>query len=308
MLIRTHFSGVSVGTEFALIRNKISWGPYPLCTGYQSTGVIEQLGSEVEGYHLGDKVYVRGGDQMSLNDGTAVSMVSGTHSSHILRKVNTAHAFERLPEGVDMATASLFVMPSVGYAGVEMAQPGMGDIVVIYGCGMIGLGALAACAQRGCEVIAVDVNDKALKMAKIFGASHLINAKQQNVAEEVLKIAPAGADVVFECTGIVACVNPAIELCRGLGSFVWQGNYGDKPVPLNFGAAHVRRLKMFFPCDDGLFPCRRGVLKQMASGSLPWEKTITHRIDYTQAPGLYQELNHGLSDAMGMVINWEKAV
>ena len=40
VLIRTCYSGVSVGTEFALIRNKISWGPYPLCTGYQATGIV----------------------------------------------------------------------------------------------------------------------------------------------------------------------------------------------------------------------------------------------------------------------------
>jgi len=39
----------SVPTEFALVRNKISWGPYPLCTGYQGTGVIEAVGAEVEG-------------------------------------------------------------------------------------------------------------------------------------------------------------------------------------------------------------------------------------------------------------------
>ena len=44
VLIRTACSGVSVGTEFALIRNKISWGPYPLCTGYMGTGFIEKVG------------------------------------------------------------------------------------------------------------------------------------------------------------------------------------------------------------------------------------------------------------------------
>ena len=39
--VRTHFTGVSRGTEFALIRNKISWGPYPLCTGYMGTGAMD---------------------------------------------------------------------------------------------------------------------------------------------------------------------------------------------------------------------------------------------------------------------------
>ena len=41
VVIRALYTGVSIGTEFALIRNKLSWGPYPLCTGYQGVGVIE---------------------------------------------------------------------------------------------------------------------------------------------------------------------------------------------------------------------------------------------------------------------------
>ena len=75
--IRTTYSGVSVGTEFALIRNKLSWGPYPLCTGYMGTGVIEAVGAGVKGFAAGDKVYFRGNDGMALADGTAVSSVSG---------------------------------------------------------------------------------------------------------------------------------------------------------------------------------------------------------------------------------------
>ena len=52
--------------------------------------------------------------------------------------------------GAGMNVASLFVMPAVGLYGVDMANPRMGDTVVVYGVGMIGLGVVAACAQRGC--------------------------------------------------------------------------------------------------------------------------------------------------------------
>ena len=45
----------------------------------------------------------------------------------------------------------------------------------------------------------------------------------------------------------------------------------------------------------------------MALGSLPWEKTITHRLDYTEAPAMYHAINTSTSDAMGIVINWEHA-
>ena len=54
--IRTHWSGVSIGTEFALIRNKISWGPYPLCTGYMGSGIVETVGrAEIANFAVGDQ-------------------------------------------------------------------------------------------------------------------------------------------------------------------------------------------------------------------------------------------------------------
>jgi len=305
--IRTSFTGVSIGTEFALIRNKISWGPYPLCTGYQGTGVIEDVGSEVDGFAVGDRVYFRGCDAMTLSDGTTVSCVSGTHCSHIVRRPNGSHGVDHILHGADMATASLFVMPAVGLYGVDMANPRMGETVVIHGCGMIGLGALAACVQRGCVVIAVDVAERPLALARQFGADHVIRGDRQDVATEVRKIIPDGADVVFECTGIPSCVNPAIELCRTHGSFVWQGNYGAAPVSMDFLPAHGRRLRMFFPCDDGMQPCRRAVLRNMGLGILPWENVITHRIAHTDAPTMFAAINTGTPDILGVVINWEGA-
>jgi threonine dehydrogenase-like Zn-dependent dehydrogenase len=87
---------------------------------------------------------------------------------------------------------------------------------------------------------------------------------------------------------------------------VWQGNYSADPVSFHFLPAHDRRLQMFFPCDDGLQPCRRAVLKNIAMGTLDWEKTITYRIDYTDAPEMYARINQGDKSILGMVIRWEK--
>ena len=61
---------------------------------------------------------------------------------------------------------------------------------------------------------------------------------------------------------------------------------------------------MFFPCDDGLQPCRRAVVKSIASGVLPWEKTITHRISCAEAPNTYARINGGDEDILGVVIRW----
>lgn len=305
LTIRTRWSGVSIGTEFALIRNRISWGPYPLCTGYQATGVVEAVGSDVQGFAPGDAVYVRGNDAMELPDGTKVSCVSGAHCSRIVRRPHGSHGVALLPPGAGLDVAAMFVMPAVGLYGVDMANPRMGEVVVVHGVGLIGLGVVAACAHRGCVVVAVDVAAKPLEIARQMGADHLVDGSRQDVAEEVRRLAPAGADVVFECTGLPQCIDAAIALCRPHGSFVWQGNYGAAPVSLHFLPPHGKRLRMFFPCDDGLEPCRRAVIKNMAMGALRWERCITHRIEAAAAPEMYRRIDAGAEkDVVGVLIGW----
>lgn len=305
--IRTHFSGVSIGTEFALIRGKLSWGPYPLCTGYMATGVIEAAGAQVEGFAVGDRVYVRGNDALTGADGARISSVSGTHCSRIVTRPHTSHGVALLPDGARMDTACMFVLPAVGLYGVDMANPRLGETVVVYGAGLIGIGVVAACVHRGCTVIAVDRREKPLQIARAMGADAVVHAGPQDVAAEIARRAPDGADVVFECTGHPASLDPAIALCRPHGRFVWQGNYGADPVSLHFLPPHGKRLQMFFPCDDGLAPCRRAVVKNMAMGALAWEKCITHRVRAEEAPELFAQIHAGRGEEIvGAVIDWRE--
>ncbi|MFA6108948.1 MAG: zinc-binding dehydrogenase [Candidatus Latescibacterota bacterium] len=305
--VRTAFSGVSIGTEFALIRNKLSWGPYPLCTGYQGTGIVETVGAEVEGLKVGDQVYFRGNDYLERADGQPISCVAGTHCSRVVRRAGGSHGVAKLPPGARLDVAAQFVMPAVGLAGVDMANPRLGDRVLVHGAGLIGLGVIAACSHRGCEVIAVDLNPRQLELARRMGADHLIDGSASDVEAEVKRIVPDGADVVFECTGIPECLDAAIKLCRTEGSFVWQGNYGQAPISLHFLPAHGRRLRMFFPCDDGWIPCRRAVIKNMAMGALRWEECITHRITSRQAPELFARINRGDDkEIIGVIIEWSE--
>ena len=306
VLIRTLYSGVSIGTEFALIRNKISWGQYPICTGYQGVGVIEQVGNQVGTFKVGDKVYYRENREgMQLAAGQQVSAVAGVHCSSAVVNSQTTHGLELLPEGVPDDAASLFVMPAVGLNGVDTANPRMGDVVAVYGAGLVGLGVTAACSHRGCIVVAIDLERNRLEVAKKLGADYLINGATKNVVEELHEIAPEGADVVFESTGVPGCVDPAIELCKPYGKFVYQGHYGTEPLCYRFAPPHTKRLTMFYPCDDGFEPCRRAVLKNMATGVLPWHHTITHRLESEESPTFYDAINNdSAKDVVGAVIRW----
>jgi 2-desacetyl-2-hydroxyethyl bacteriochlorophyllide A dehydrogenase len=304
--IRTAYSAVSIGTEFALIRNKISWGPYPLCTGYMAAGIVEAVGAAIDNFRVGDRVYYRYGTGMTLPNGQKVSCASGAHCSHAVTDTTSNHCADHVPDGLGLDLASTFALPAVGLNGVDMANPRMGQLVVVHGAGLVGLGVVSAAANRGCVVVAVDLDAKRLEMARALGAEIVIDASKQDVPAEVKKLAPSGADVVFECTGLPQCVNPAIALCRVEGTFVFQGNYGAQPLPLNFLTPHGLRLKVFFPCDDGYRPCRRAVVRSMVRGALPWEKTITHRIRAAEAPELFTQINAGgHRDAGSILIQWD---
>ena len=306
LLVRCVWSGVSVGTEFAVIRNKINYGPYPVSTGYQAVGYVEDAGAEVTKFEVGDKVYFRRNNLPMTLNGQPLTVCSGTHASYALMPEDAE--VEHLPENVDDATAALFVMPSVGYNAVDMAGVQMGDVVAFHAVGLIGLGALAAARLRGAVTIAIDLSPQRLEMAEEMGADFTINANGLNpdeLTERVQAIQPGGADVVFEGSGVPSCLDLAFPLARLRGKFVFLGHYGKEPLSFNYLVPHGKQLTAFFPCNDGLAPCRTAVLRNIATGAIPWEKTITHRVAASESPDLYAKINREeLPDLFGAVIRW----
>lgn len=300
--VRTTYSGVSVGTEFAVIRHKLNWGPFPVCTGYQAVGIVEEIGRDVTRFQIGDRVYYRRNFMPMQLGSDKINTCSGTHSSVAIIGENAE--VELLPEGVDDATGSLFVMPAVGYNAVDMAGVRMGDVVAVHGVGLIGLGALAAARLRGAVTIAIDLDERRLALAREMGAAYTLQGAD-DLPARVNAIRPGGADVVFEATGIGACLDPAFALCRLHGKFVFLGNYGNAPISFHFLVPHVKQLTAFFPCNDGLKPSREAVLRNIAGGAIPWEKTITHRVTAAESPALYETINrNAVPEMMAAVIQW----
>ena len=115
--VRAVCSGVSIGTEFAVIMGKLNWGPYPLTTGYQAVGVVEHVGGDVEGFDVGDRVYCRDNKSITLADGVSVTTAAGTHCSAAVIDPTSTHGIAHVPDGVDDEAACLYVMPAVGLNG-----------------------------------------------------------------------------------------------------------------------------------------------------------------------------------------------
>ena len=304
--IKTHYSGVSIGTEFAYItgKGKIAGKSHPMCTGYRATGTVQAVGKDVHNFKEGDLTYFRAGAGIKLSDGTPVSSLFGTHASAVVLDPRGVDGAYHMVPGVDLESASLYVMPAVALKGVDTANPRMGETVVVFGCGLIGLGVVASLVHRGCTVIAVDLVTTRLRIAQDLGADHVLDAATNDVKEELLKLAPKGADVVFECTGSPASIDPAIDLCRHNGSFVWQGYYGIAPLSMLVPTPQYREVTMHFPCGDGHETCRRAVLRNMQLGTLQWHKCITHHASYEEAADIYSRISNKDDDIVGVTINW----
>jgi 2-desacetyl-2-hydroxyethyl bacteriochlorophyllide A dehydrogenase len=311
--IRALWSGVSIGTEFAVLTGKLDWGSFPVVTGYMATGLVVSVGSDVSGYSVGDTVYYRRNAALKVRGtGEWLNCRSGTHASVSVLNPSGNHGAELLPAGVAPDTGSLFVMPAVGLYGVDLAQVGVGATVVVIGLGMIGLGVVSAAVRRGAVVTGIDPRGECRAIATKFGATATFGTEDDGTSDripDVLELTGGdGADFVFESTGRHECIDAGIRMCKRFGCFVWQGNYGNGPASFEFLEAHQRQLRMVFPCDDGYRAYRRASMQAVASGAMPWGEVITQRISCNDMPDLYGDIfHHRGPSVIGAVVNWEGA-
>ncbi|MCK4241648.1 MAG: zinc-binding alcohol dehydrogenase family protein [Candidatus Atribacteria bacterium] len=119
---------------------------------------------------------------------------------------------------------------SVGWHATNRAQVSSKDIVLVFGCGMIGLGAIAASGYKGAKVIAVDINDLKLEKAKALGANYTINSQKEDLEKKIFHLTSGqGVNVVIEAVGLSETFKKAIDLVCFAGRVVYIG-YAKEPV------------------------------------------------------------------------------
>jgi 2-desacetyl-2-hydroxyethyl bacteriochlorophyllide A dehydrogenase len=307
IVVNIAYSGVSIGSEFGVLRGKMDWGSFPMVTGYMATGTVAMVGNDVAGYTPGDRVFVRHNSGLRLSlSGQPLNGRDGLHCSVASLDPTGDHGAGILPAGVSDDVGSLFTVLSVGMYGVDLAGVSVGDTVVVMGLGTVGLGVVAASAARGARVVAIDARERCCEIASALGAWHAIGAAASDAGDAVRSlVGAAGADFVFEATGQAALIDAAIALVKPFGTFVWQGHYGEGQVSFEFVKAHEKRLRMVFPCDDGLGEVRAALLRNIDSGSLRTDGLITDRLSPEQAPTFFQRVrDNGSGESISPVIRW----
>ena len=119
---------------------------------------------------------------------------------------------------------------TVGFHAAARGRVSNRDVAAVFGCGGVGLGAIASCAFRGATTIAIDMDDAKLEIAKKAGARHLINTARENLHEKLREItAGHGPDVIIEAIGLSQTFRSAVEEVAFTGRVVYIG-YAKEPV------------------------------------------------------------------------------
>ena len=130
-----------------------------------------------------------------------------------------------IPAGSLTPKVTALVEPmSVGFHAVSRAQVTDIDVVMVIGCGMVGMGAIVRAALRGATVIAADIDDEKLALAKKMGAAYTINTMTDNSHERLSEITGGfGPDVVIEAVGSVPTYQMAVNEVAFTGRVVCIG-------------------------------------------------------------------------------------
>ena len=163
---------------------------------------------------------------------------------------------------------------SVGFHAVSRAQVTDIDIVMVIGCGMIGMGAIVRSALRGATVIAVDLDDEKLELAKRTGAHHTINSMTENVHECLTKITEGlGPDVVIEAVGSPAAYVMAVNEVGFTGRVVCIG-YAKSEV--SFQTKYFVQKELDIRGSRNALPTDfRAVIRYMEQGTCPKNELIS---------------------------------
>ena len=219
ILVRVAACGVCHTDLHYIDHGTPTFTPPPLILGHEISGTVEALGDGVAGWKVGDRVLLpavygcgqcrmcrEGRENICENMVMFCNHVDGGYAEYVLAPAKAAIP---LPEGIPLIEGAIIADATTTpyHAVVRRGRVQAGDAVAVFGCGGIGLNLVQIAAAVGAQVIAVDLLDHKLEMARTLGAAATLNPNVvDRVDKEVRRLTAGGVDVAFEAIG-----NPATQ-------------------------------------------------------------------------------------------------
>lgn len=300
VLVEVHNSGVcgSQLGEIAGVKGPDKWLPHLL--GHEGGATVLEVGPGVRYVKPGQRVVMHWRKGLGIDAAPykyrwqGNTLNAGCITTFQRHAVVSENRLTPIDESISTDTAALFGCPVTTGLGVveNNAQLKPGQSIVVYGAGGVGLNIIQGAAlTSGHPIIAIDLFDNRLALAKRLGATHTINAKQEDAAAKVLELLGGKADVVVDNTGNVQIIRTCYDLTADDGKTILVG------VPRADADATIHTLPLHFEktltgSHGGESIPHRDIpryLKLVAAGRLDLQPLITHR--YT-----LQQINQALDD------------
>ncbi|MEO4797372.1 zinc-binding alcohol dehydrogenase family protein [Bacteroides uniformis] len=291
VLVRIKYVGFC-GSDLNTFLGRNPMVKLPVIPGHEVGAVIEEIGNDVPtGFEVGMNVtlnpYTNCGKCASCRNGRVNACehneTLGVQRNGVMCEYAVLPWTKIIPAGTISPRDCALIEPmSVGFHAVSRAQVIDNEFVMVIGCGMIGVGAIVRAALRGATVIAVDIDDEKLELAKRIGASYVINSKTENVHQQMLAFTRGlGADVVIEAVGSPATYVMAVDEVGFTGRVVCIG-YAKSEVSFQTKLfvqkeLDIRGSRNALPADF------RAVINYMETGICPVEELITRIVEPEEA-------------------------
>lgn len=223
-------------TDLHFLEGVLKPGKIPITLGHEVAGEVIELGGQVRGFQTGDRVVIHlyftcgecyycqtGWESLCINlFGHLGFTVDGGYAEYV--KAPARNLF-KLPNELSFGEGAVLVdaVSSSFHAVKGVAQVRLGETVVVYGAGGLGTYAVQIAKLSGARVIAIDVVEEKLEMARRLGADYTINAKNQDVTTEIKRLTKRGADVVLDFVGISQTMKTALNCLKRRGRLVLVG-------------------------------------------------------------------------------------
>ena len=250
-LLKMEVAGIC-GTDVTFTKVGGVAGPTsePFTLGHELAGTIAEVGAEVQGIKVGDRVIVNPmGDGNGIGNGAPWG---GAFAPRLLvTNATVGGAIHPIPDELSFERAALAEPLSVATHAVNRSGAGPGDKVVVMGAGPIGLGIVFGLARRGVkDITVVDMADSRLERARALGASTTINPAHEDVFDALCRIHGKGdvfgwpvasANLWFEVTGVGAVLQSLVTMAPFHAKLVIVAVHHTE-VPINFQIALAKEL------------------------------------------------------------------
>lgn len=247
--VRVRVCGVC-HTDVGILRGYVKTAKTPIVLGHEVAGEIEKAGKEVEDLKIGDKVvvswvysacgecyYCRTGFENLCNELVRTGIdVDGGYAEYIKAP---AGSILRIPSNLSFEEGAILsdAVATPYHAITKIAKIGMEETVAVFGVGGLGMNAVQLSKLCGANVIAVDIAERKLDIAKGLGADDVINAREADPVEAIMDITgQVGVDVALEMVGSEPTITQTLNCVRKTGRAVIVGVYTGEVV---FNPFHV---------------------------------------------------------------------